>query len=236
MKFIGGKVGTVQRQVNIWQIKKVLLPILIIGLAFIGMVFGVRHFTKDHTLGFDFYLYWNSSRLFIFDGLNPYSEETAVQNQIGIIGSSDLQYLGPYYFRNPVYSMIPIIPLTIFDYSWAQSIWVAINVFSVFACFYFALPALPKWMIVLFVFFYQISFGLIQGNFSLMAGLSILLAIGIIIFQGKHDFRTQVIIGFLLSISSFKPQLSWFFLIFILIYAYKQRLYPMIISFLGTLL
>ena len=208
---------------------------MIIILVFIGLVFGIHHFTKDHTLGFDFYLYWNSTRSFVFEGLNPYSEEVAAQNQAGFFGHTDRQGLGPYYFRNPAYSILPIIPLTLFDFQWAQSIWMGLNIIGILVCFYYAVPGLPKWMLILFVFFYQIGFGLVQGNFSLLAGLAILLAIGVIVLQGKHDVRTQIIIGSLLTISTFKPQLSWLFLAWIFLYAFRQRLFSLIISFFGTL-
>jgi hypothetical protein len=220
---------------NVWGIKKWFIPILIIIFAFIGLVIGIHHFTKDHTLGFDFYLYWNSTRSFIFEGLNPYSEEVAVQNQIGFSGFADSKTLGLSYFRNPIYSILPIIPLALLDYPWAQSIWMVLNIIMILICFYSAFPDLPKWMLILFVFFYQISFGLIEGNFSLLAGLIILLAIGIIFLQGKRYIRTQIIVGSLLTISTFKPQLSCFFLFWILLFAFKQRLFPFIISFFGTL-
>jgi hypothetical protein len=220
---------------NGWGIKKWFLPTLIMIFVFIGLVIGIHHFTKEQTLGFDFYLYWNSTRSFIFEGLNPYSEEVAVQNQIGFFGFADSKTLGLSYFRNPIYSILPIIPLSLLDYHWAQSIWTVLNIIMILICFYYAFPDLPKWMLILFVFFYQISFGLIEGNFSLLAGLIILLAIGIIFLQGKRDIRTQIIIGSLLTISTFKPQLSWFFLFWILLFAFKQRLFPFIISFFGTL-
>lgn len=85
-------------------------------------------------------------------------------------------------------------------------------------------------------FFYPVLFCLIEGNYSLISGLSLLLFFGFIYNQKKRNTKYQIIIGILLSISTFKPQLSWLFLIWILLYAFKAKLFPLVLAFIGTIL
>lgn len=211
-----------------------LLILCFLGI-FVGLAIGIHKFTSKNSLGHDFYFYWNSTRAFVFEGLNPYSSKVAMENQIGLYGHLALNGQDPAYFRNPAYSIVMILPLTLVSYDWAYSIWVALNIFLIFLVILVGFPKLPGWITGSFFHFYQIGFGLIMGNFSIVSGLAILLFIGLILIQGKSNIKTQIIIGILLTISTYKPQLTWLFLIWILIFSLRKRLYPLIISFFATL-
>jgi hypothetical protein len=221
------------------QRKTSLIPRLLIILAilaiFIGLAAGIHQFTRGHTLGWDFYYYWNSTRAMVKEGLSPYSEDTALQNQYGLYGHPATPGQDPSHFRNPLYATIPLIPFALMPYDWAQAFWMTFNILLVLLVGYLAFPSMPKWIFVLLVFFYQTAFCLIEGNYSLVSALSILVFFGVIFIQHRTSRRSQIIVGILLTASTFKPQMSWLILVWIMIYAFNEKLYPMIISFVGVL-
>jgi hypothetical protein len=227
MNFMNHHISSPQRQTT--------LSILFGIVIFLILIFGVHQYTQGNDLGYDFYYYWNSSRAFVFEGLSPFSDQTTLENQIGLYGHPAVAGQDPVHFKNPIYSIFLVIPLSVFPYDWAQAIWITVNLFSVLLVGFFTFPKLPKWMIALFVFFYPVAFCIVEGNFSLISGLTILLFLGVFFIQKKKGRSHQIIIGILLSISTYKPQLSWLFLIWILVYAFHEHLYPFVIAFIGNL-
>lgn len=212
---------------------KIVLGLITILCIFMGLSYGIHQLKSINSIGFDFHCYWSTSLAFL-DGKNPYSVEVAIQNQIGAYGHIASPSQDPLFFRNPIYSILIILPFSFLSYDWAYSIWISFNILVLLTVCFISFPSLPKWMIGLFIFFYQISFGILYGNFTIISASALLLFIGVILYQENHHRNTQIIVGLLLSFSTFKPQLSWLFIIWILFYSIRHHLHYLLATFILT--
>ena len=83
--------------------------------------------------------------------------------------------------------------------------------------------------------FYPFTFGIILGNFVNLLALIVLAATWHIIFKSRPAVKTQVMLGMLLAWATIKPQFIWLFLILVLMAGFKNRYWPLLISFCASL-
>jgi hypothetical protein len=209
--------------------------LLLILVIFFCLLVAIHQVSAGITTGVDFYYYWNTTRMFLQNGINPYSEQVAIQNQIGIYGHPAIPGQDPQYFRNPAYALLPLMFFSLFSFDWAFAIWMTLNIFLVLLTCHVAFPEMSLWARLVFLFIYQTSFGLLLGNYSIISGLALMVFVGFIIIQRKHSLKIQLVVGVILTLATIKPQLSWLYIIWFILYSIKNKLYPLIYSFIGTL-
>lgn len=167
----------------------------------------------------------------------PYSDEVAIQNQIGLYGRLAEGLEDLIYYKNPIYSILFLVPFSWLSYDWAISVWIVLNIILVILCLKVSFPGISPLIIIAFLFSYQVGFCLIEGNFSLLTGLSLVYVINFILYtKTRPSKQVQYLCGFFLLIATFKPQFSWLFVSFILIYCVSRKYISVLVSFAGCLL
>lgn len=218
------------------NLSKILAIVMIIAVTAL-LVIGIHRLTRANLLGYDFYYYWNSARSFTLEGLYPYSDEVAVQNQIGLYGRPAEGAEDPSFFKNPIYSIFFLVPFSLLPYDWAVAVWIVFNILAVIWGIKYSLPTLSPFYVIGFLFFYPVGFCLIEGNFSLLVGLSLIYVIEKIIRSSDRPTVTvQIVSGLLLVVSTFKPQFSWIFVICVMLYCLKNKFYTILATFFGALM
>jgi hypothetical protein len=100
---------------------------------------------------------------------------------------------------------------------------------------YLAFPEAPKWAAVSVLFIYPFSFALILGNFNVLVTAFLILAYGTMVVKDRRLSRPlQIGLGALLAWSTVKPQFMWLFLVFLLVVAWRRRLWALLASFTAT--
>jgi len=196
-----------------------------VGLLLVGLLaVGIHTALNDNTLGGDFYIFWQAGRAFFFERVDPYSWEVTRRVQLGyyhgrLAGPGE----DPMKFAYPAYVLLPIYPLLWLSFDWAQAVWMALNILLVAGVLLGVLRAGPKWVAVLVLFLYQMTFGLILGNF-VVAFFAILVWVLDRLLTGRMDsVSTQILAGLALAWTTAKPQFVWLYLVFILVYSLRQK-------------
>jgi hypothetical protein len=211
---------------------KIVLAIIIIVAVTVLLVIGIHQLSSGNMLGYDFFYYWNTARLFSQEGQYPYSDEAAVQNQIGLYGRPAEGNEELSYYKNPIYSILFLIPLSGLTYDWAISVWIVFNILAVILCLRISFPQISIFLIIAFLFTYQVGFCLIEGNFSLLAGLSLIYVINkLLISKTPPNKHVQFFCGFFLLTATVKPQFSWMYVGFILLYCISKKYFSVLVSF-----
>jgi hypothetical protein len=118
-------------------------------------------------------------------------------------------------------------------YAWAQAIWMTLLQFMLLAITVISIRLArwrpPPWLFLLTIlwgiFFYNGARAIILGQFSVLVGLALLLALWAI-DQGRDAWA-----GVFLSITTIKPQMVFLVLFFLLLWALTHRRWRLIISF-----
>jgi len=164
---------------------------------------------SSHPMGADFYTFWLATRATFVEGKNPYSAEVTLESQLGIYGRPATPDEDQVAFAYPPYSMLALLPVAWMDYGWAEAYWMALNVLLIIAAFFFAFSHAPKWLVITYLLFYPVTFGVLLGNFVVIIGTFLLLFYGWFIERHDSPPWLQVIMGICLAWSTCKPQFIW---------------------------
>ena len=208
----------------------VLLFILLLGM----LTFALHSLTENNNLGSDYYIYYVAGRALFIDHQNPYSDQVAQQVQMAVykhLAGPLEDQLG---FAYPPYAMLPALPTFWLSFDWAQAFWISLNLLVLMSLIYLAFPQAPKWAAVSVLFIYPFSFALILGNFNVLVTAFLILAYGVLINERPLSRPLQAGLGVLLAWSTVKPQFMWLFLVFLLVVAWRRRLWTLLTSFMIT--
>lgn len=213
-----------------WLILAVLCLVLIAAESF--AVYTV--FTSKFPGGNDFFVRWLGGREFLLHGTNPYDSSIAEQAQIAMFGRlATPEDKDQAYFAYPLYTLYFFWPLSLLPYAWAQAIWMTLLQFMLLGVTILSIRLAgwspPKWLfwLTLFwgIFFYNGARTIILGQFSVLVGLALLLALWAV------ESRRDILAGICLAVTTIKPQMVVLVVIFLLIWALFQLRWRIVLSF-----
>jgi hypothetical protein len=211
--------------------REILYSVLLFLVLLSLLTFALHSLTENNNLGSDYYIYYLAGRALFIDHQNPYSDQVAEQVQMAVykhLAGPEEDQLG---FAYPPYALLPSMPTFWLTYDWAQAFWISLNLLVLMSFIYLAFPQAPKWAAVSVLFIYPFSFALILGNYNLLVTAFLILVYGILIKGRPVGRPLQVGMGVLLAWSTVKPQFMWLFLIFLLVFAWRRRLWWLLVSF-----
>lgn len=216
-----------------------LLAVLLIIVIAAESVALYTVFTSKFSGGNDFFVYWLGGREYLLHGTNPFDPAVAGKIQQAIFGRpvqpGDKDQA---YFAYPFYSLYFSWPLSLLSYPWARAIWMSLLQFMLLAVTGLSIH-LAGWRpnvwlvgvtLLWGVLFYPGARALILGQFSVLVGLALLLALWSI------EQRRDVWAGVLLAVTTIKPQMVILLLVFLLVWAIIQRRWRLIGGFFTSML
>jgi len=183
-------------------------------------------FTSKYPGGNDFFVYWLGGREYLLQGTNPFDPAMAEKIQQAVFGRpvqpGDKDQA---YFAYPFYSLYFTWPLSLLPYPWARAIWMTLLQFMLLAITGLSIRLArwrpPAWLLGVSllwgILLYNGARTIILGQFSVLVGLALLLALWAI------EHRRDGWAGALLAVTTIKPQMVILLLIFLLIWALFQR-------------
>lgn len=192
---------------------------------------GIQQALQGNALGADFYVFWRSGRAFFLENQNPYHEDISQEIQLAVYKRLALPNEDPFLFGYPPYILVIILPLLWMEYDWAQAAWMALNLVNVLTATFLVFPRTPRWMLCFTPLFYNVLYGAGMGNFSLMISLVLFVFFGYFMIRRERYAAAQVALGFMLAWSTAKPQSIWLFLIFAVLFSYRERLWLLLRTF-----
>jgi hypothetical protein len=208
----------------------VILFLLLLGL----LTYALHGRTENNNLGSDYYIYYVAGRALFINHQNPYSDQVAQQVQMAVykhLAGPNEDQLG---FAYPPYALIPALPTFWLSFDWAQAFWISFNLLALMSLIYLAFPQAHKWAAISVLFIYPFSFALILGNFNVLVTAFLILAYGFLTNDRRLSRPLQAGLGVLLAWSTVKPQFMWLFLVFLLVSAWRRRLWTLLASFVTT--
>ncbi len=208
--------------------------ILIVGIFFIGAVIMTHNMlTATYPGHNDFMSRWEGARSFWIDGLNPYGEQASLNIQKQIYGRPAQAGEDPGYFAYPMYTAVIIWPLVYMDYAWASAIWMVLLAGCLIGSLFLLLDLfrwrVASWLLgilcIWVLLFYYSARGLILGQVGVVVYLLELVALWGLV--KKHDRLA----GFVLAISTIKPQMGFLIVPFFLLWGLRERRWKFLISF-----
>jgi hypothetical protein len=218
-----------------WLILAGLLLVLIAAESF------ALHtvFTRKFPGGNDFFVRWLGGREYLLHGTNPFDRSIAEQAQQAMFGRlSRPADKDQAYFAYPLYTLYFFWPLSLIPYPWAQAVWMTLLQFMLLASTVLAVRLAgwqpPAWLFWLTVFwgiiFYNGARAILLGQFSILVGLALFLALGAI------ERRRDGWAGIFLAVTTIKPQMVFLVLVFLLLWALFQQRWRLIGSFVASML
>ncbi len=196
-------------------------------LLFVGSVsllaWGIHTALQGNPLGADFYTAWKAARAELIEHRSPYDPEVAREIQIDIQGHLSQPGEDQFAFSYPLFGLYLIAPLAFLSFDWAQAVWMGFNFLLALAAGLSVSPRSRRWLGATFWLFYPVSFALILGNFDLLISILWLFFLAQTIAQEQNGPKDAIGLGLLLSITTLKPQFSWLFLIYTLLWVLSRR-------------
>jgi len=198
-----------------------------------------HRFTTQNPGGNDFLSRWVGTRLFFTRGWNPYSDRVTQEIQELAYGRPAAPDEDQMLFVYPLYTILVIAPYAFFgEYALARALWMtslqAMLVALVFMGFSLSRWRPPRWLLVMVLLFALLWYhGLrpvINGNPSVV--VAVLITTAFLLIRSEQDAAA----GFLLALSTIKPQMVILLILFILLWAGSVKRWTLVWSFLGSLI
>jgi hypothetical protein len=211
-----------------------ILAVLILG----GLTYANYRFAEQNPGGNDFIPRWLGTRLFLENGQSPYSPEVTRAIQRMIYGRAAQAGEDQVLFVYPFYSFLIFTPFAMVeDYVLARALWmtvleVALGLLAVLGI------SLSRWKIPPFLLALLLIFSLlwyhglrpvINGNASVLVAL--FLALAFLCIRAEYD----ALAGFLLALSTIKPQMVVLLIPFVLLWAASHRRWALVTSTLASI-
>jgi hypothetical protein len=200
-----------------------LLFLLVFAALIAILAVGIHTLTQNNNLGTDFFIFWQAGRAAYLEHSSPYSDEIATRSQLAIfkrLARPDEDQLA---FVYPPFALLALFPLILLPFDWAQAVWIATLLLALVTSFTMAYPRSPRWAGISFLAFYPVFFGLILGNFAILIGTLLVVLCGIYLAREKPSTAWQIGAGLLAGWLTVKPQFTWPFLLFLCLYALRQK-------------
>jgi hypothetical protein len=188
--------------------------------------------------GNDFIPRWMGTKLLLERGQNPYSDETSMAIQQFIYGRPANVNEDQVLFVYPLYSALLFSPFAMIDnYALARAIWMTTLELALIALAVISIrvtnwrPALPvvAFTLLFALIWYHGARPLINGNPSIL--MAFFVGAALLAIRSNKD----IIAGMLLALSTIKPQAVILFVPLILIWAYSNGRFRLIIGTLVSL-
>lgn len=210
-----------------------LLAALLALLLIVNVVASYQMFTRPYPGFNDYATPWEAARSFFYEGINPYSAQASLNIQTLLYGGPAAPDQQPNHYAYPFYTLAVAWPLIHMDYAWATAIWlvacetllIGALVLQLAAYRWRPPPMVLAALVLLSLLSYPGARGLILGQVShlvyfLLAALVWSLARG-------RDRLT----GFILALTTLKPQLSVFIVVFVVLWALAEHRWRLVIAF-----
>lgn len=213
---------------------------IIFVVAILALVtWGNYQYVRQNPGGNDFLVHWVGTRSLVFQGLSPYSDETALEIQKTAYGRPARAGEHELRVAYPLYSIVLFLPYALIgDFSLARALWmttleVAMIVLSLLSMRLTTWR--PKFSILISFLIFSIVWyhglrPLINGNAVILVALGIVGAFWAI-REGADELA-----GVLLAFTTIKPQLSILLIIFVSLFALWQRRWRILFWLSGTVI
>lgn len=211
----------------------VLLAAILVGLTAVNL-----RYAAQFPGGNDFLSRWVGTRMYFTQGVSPYSQQVTRAIQEMAYGRPARPGEDQMLFVYPLYVILIVGPFAFFsDYVVARALWMTALEVSLAALAFFGI-SLGRWrpsrwlFVVLLVFSLLWYHGLrpvINGNPSIV--IAVLIAVMLLAVRAGYDSLA----GFLLALSTIKPQMVVLFIPYTLIWAISRRRWSLVWSFFGGL-
>ena len=235
------RIGIELRRNMVW----VLGGVVVLSLLVLSAVTWANYqFSLQNGGGYEFVTHWLGTRLFLMNGLNPYGEEAAalirqaageITPGVGLFTPPDEKSLR---FVTPLYSIILYLPYIFMKTPvLGRAIWMTILEGALVAQALLAMK-IVNWkpgrlvqivFVLIFVCWYPSVQSVVEGNPSILVSLFVIG--GLVSIRNKG----YELAGVLFAFATIKMNVALLFVIFILIWAYRQRNWKLIGWFFGTI-
>ncbi len=213
--------------------------VVFILLLMISLAYTNYRYTSQYPGGNDFLSRWVGTRLFLTKGLSPYGEQATRQIHEMAYGRDARPGEDQMLFAYPMYSVIIVAPFALIaEYSLARALWMTVLEVSLILITFIGL-SLSRWkpsswlLSILLIFSFLWYYGLrpvINGNLAIIVAL----LIGLALMALKSELDSLA--GFLLALTTIKPQMVVLLIPLLLIWAISHRRWNLILSFVGSLI
>jgi len=214
--------------------------LLLVGVALlVGLTLVNYRYAQQNPGGNDFLVHWVGTRLFLTEGVSPYSDQTALEIQTMVYGRAARPGEHELRVAYPLYSIVVFFPFALIaDFNWARAAWMTVLEVSLVLLSYFSIR-LVRWRpgaLILGAYFlfsvtwYHAVRPLILGNAVILVALGLVAALLAI--------RNQLdeLAGVLLALTTIKPQVVVLVLAVVLLWCLAQKRWKVVFWFVGTLL
>jgi hypothetical protein len=221
--------------------RKISLEVGLIILSIIstiGLIWVNGQFIERNPGGNDFLARWMGARYWLKEGISPYNDQVSLASQKMIYGHPARPAQGEdvAHFVYPLNSMLFFGPFGLLEYPLARTLWMTVLEVSL-AGLAIASANLVEWKVspaelaflVLFsVLWYHGVRTIIVGQF---AGLNaLLITLGLLLIVNGQDTGA----GFLLALSTAKPQMVFLLIPFVLLWAMSVRRRKIVLGFFAA--
>lgn len=214
-----------------------IVIVTILGIIFLALVtLANYYYSEKNPGGSDFLFGWLGTRLFVFEGISPYSSQASQAIERMFYGQVSQNPGEDLIFVYPLYSIFLFLPFSLIsDYHTARAVWMTTLEISLLLIPIISI-ALVRWRIrasmlaflLLFSFlWYYGSRALINGNVGLLIALIVVIAL--LALRDEND----ILAGCLMAFATAKPSQVVLLCIFIMIWAVSRRRWKFLGSFLG---
>lgn len=206
---------------------------LVVLFAWLNLRLAGPPSVNDH-----FFPAWNRARLFLSEGLDPYSPKAARQTQREVYGRTARSGEDKLLFPYPPYAMLFYAPFaSTGSYMLARAAWqtgLQVSLLAIAVCSAVMTGWRPSWPVYIFYLLFSLGwyFGLhplMLGNLSILVAMFTTLALLCILYRQYH------LAGILLALASIKPNMVVLLIPFILWWVYSHRRLVLISYFTITL-
>jgi hypothetical protein len=211
----------------------IVVMVLVVGLV-VGSVVAVHDvLTGPHPGLNDFMSRWEGARSYWRDGLNPYGDQASLNIQMRIYGRTAHENEDPGFFAYPFYTLFLVWPLVCVSYGWASAIWMTLLAGCLIGallmlCDLFRWHLKPWLLGVLMLWtllYYFAARGLILGQ----PGLVVYFLEVLVLWALAHE--RDRLAGAALAVSTFKPQMGFLLVPFLLLWAWRAQRWAFIGAF-----
>ena len=193
--------------------------LVMLGVVLLGLYTWAFHdvFAARVLTVIDFYPSYLGAKLYIAEGLNPYSAAVTEQIQTDIYAGAPPNGEPHHAFFYPLYTLILTVPyLLLPTYAWVQAaLQVTLQVLLVVSVLlildFFGWRPRP-WQVALLVLWslllFPAAYSIILGQLSIPVFFLTVLAIWLL-FRGEPSARRDVLAGACLALSTIKPQMQF---------------------------
>ncbi|MCS7286100.1 MAG: DUF2029 domain-containing protein [Anaerolineae bacterium] len=214
-----------------------LFTLLLAFILALNVTFTQRIFTSRFPGANDFFSRWEGARVFWQEGLSPYSQEATLSIQRGIYGRPAYPYEDQGLFVYPFYTVFFLFPLVWFPYSWVQAFWMVLLEFLLLTGFWLCIDLFrwrpPLTLLALTglwtILFYYHARAIILGQFAVV--VFFFLALSLWALSKRKDFLA----GASLALTTFKPQMVFLAIPFLLLWSGYKKRWSVIKGFTGVM-